>query len=91
MILKKLVPLKQAGNQHLNGEVLERLSKSASFVRPQIEEKLKKHYDNAPCRTHGFVNHRIFGNSSRFVEASMQTHRILVPMTSFCFQCLKNG
>ena len=57
----KCVSPNQTVNQHFHLEALKRLRKRVSCVRPQIQEKLMQHHDNALCRTHSLVNHRLFG------------------------------
>jgi len=79
---KKFVPPGQTVNQTFYREVLERLRKRVTRVRPGIARTWMLHHDNATCHT--AVSIKNFLHKKAFLWfLSPPIHQISVPVTSF--------
>ena len=82
IVHKEFVPPGQIVNQTFYREVLERLRKRVTRVRPGIARTWMLHHDNVPCHTAVSIN-EFLAEKSIPVVPQPPIRRILVPVTSF--------
>ena len=87
IIHKEFVAIGQMINQHFYREVLERLRKRVTQVRPDIKDKWMLHHENAPC--HMALSNTEFLEKSILVASEPPHSPDLSPCDFFLFPRLK--